>query len=71
MKLAESLPHALKARGAGEMLGISGDFALPLFKVISDSAILPHYTLSHEPAAGFAADAAARMRSCLGVAVVT
>ena len=28
--------------------------------MIEDSAILPLYTLSHEPAVGFAADAAAR-----------
>jgi hypothetical protein len=33
---------------------------LPFFKVIEESGILPHYTLSHEPAVGFAADAAAR-----------
>ena len=71
MKLAESLLHALKDRGAGELFGIPGDFALPLFKVIADSGILPYYTLSHEPAVGFAADAAARVRSGLGVAVVT
>ena len=71
MKLAESLLYALKDRGAGEIFGIPGDFALPLFKVIAESAILPYYTLSHEPAVGFAADAAARMRSGLGVAVVT
>jgi len=44
---------------------------LPLFKVIEDSAILPHYTLSHEPGIGFAADAAARYNCGLGVAVVT
>jgi indolepyruvate decarboxylase len=33
---------------------------LPFFKVIEESGILPHYTLSYEPAVGFAADAAAR-----------
>jgi len=71
MKLAESLLHALKDRGAGEIFGIPGDFALPFFKVMAESGILPYYTLSHEPAVGFAADAAARMRTGLGVAAVT
>ena len=33
--------------------------------------MLPLYTLSHEPAVGFAADAASRYRSGLGVAAVT
>lgn len=71
MNLAEALLHALKDRGAGEIFGIPGDFALPFFKVIAESGILPYYTLSHEPAVGFAADAAARYRSGLGVAAVT
>ncbi len=71
MNLAESLLHALKAHGAGEIFGIPGDFALPYFKVIEESRILPLYTLSHEPAVGFAADAAGRFRKGLGVAAVT
>jgi indolepyruvate decarboxylase len=33
---------------------------LPFFKVIEETEILPHYTLSREPGVGFAADAAAR-----------
>jgi indolepyruvate decarboxylase len=71
MNLAETLLHALKDHGAREIFGIPGDFALPLFKVIEESGILPLYTLSHEPAVGFAADAAARLRGSLGVAAVT
>ena len=71
MRLAESLLEALKDRGAREIFGIPGDFALPFFEVIETSGILPYYTLSHEPGIGFAADAAARYRSALGVAVVT
>jgi indolepyruvate decarboxylase len=71
MRLAESLLHALQAHGAREIFGIPGDFALPLFKVIEESRILPLYTLSHEPAVGFAADAAARVNCGLGVAAVT
>jgi indolepyruvate decarboxylase len=69
--LALSLLQGLKDYGAREIFGIPGDFVLPFFKVIEDSAILPHYTLSHEPGVGFAADAAARYHSGLGVAVVT
>ena len=39
--------------------------------MIEESGILPHFTFSHEPAVGFAADAAARYHHGLGVAVVT
>ncbi len=71
MNLAESLLHALKARGATEIFGIPGDFALPLFREIERCGVLPLFTLSHEPGVGFAADAAARARGGLGVAAVT
>ncbi len=71
MKLAHALLQALKDYGAGEIFGIPGDFALPFFKHIEQSGILPLYTLSHEPGVGFAADAAGRYRSTLGVACVT
>src|SRR3954462_7487723 len=69
--LAHALLTALRDHGAREIFGIPGDFVLPLFKVIEESGILPHFTLSHEPAVGFAADAAARYHCGLGVAVVT
>jgi indolepyruvate decarboxylase len=71
MRLAETLLHALRAHGAREIFGIPGDFALPFFKVIEESRVLPLYTLSHEPAVGFAADAAARVNCGLGVVGVT
>ena len=71
MKLARALLAALKDYGAAEIFGIPGDFALPFFRVIEQSNILPLYTLSHEPGVGFAADAAARYRGTLGVAAVT
>jgi indolepyruvate decarboxylase len=71
MKLAEVLLHALRTHGAQQIFGIPGDFALPFFKVIEESGVLPLYTLSHEPAVGFAADAAARVNCSLGVAAVT
>ncbi len=69
--LAAGLLQALKDYGAREIFGIPGDFVLPFYKAIEERKILPHYTLSHEPAVGFAADAAARFHQGLGVAVVT
>ena len=69
--LTERLLQALKARGATEIFGIPGDFALPMFREFERSRVLPLYTLSHEPAVGFAADAASRARGGLGVAAVT
>ncbi|HEY0859231.1 MAG TPA: indolepyruvate/phenylpyruvate decarboxylase [Albitalea sp.] len=71
MNLTERLLQALAQRGATEVFGIPGDFALPLFREIERSGLLPLYTLSHEPAVGFAADAASRARGGLGVAAVT
>ncbi|MBC8007977.1 MAG: indolepyruvate/phenylpyruvate decarboxylase [Prolixibacteraceae bacterium] len=71
MNLTESLLHALKAHGANRIFGIPGDFALPFFRIIEESRILPLHTLSHEPGVGFAADAAARVNCSLGVAAVT
>ncbi len=69
--LTARLLQALKQRGATEIFGIPGDFALPLFREFERCATLPLYTLSHEPGVGFAADAAARVRGGLGVAAVT
>jgi indolepyruvate decarboxylase len=69
--LATALLQGLKDHGAREMFGIPGDFVLPFFKAIEESNILPCFTFSHEPAVGFAADAAARYRPGIGVAVVT
>src|SRR5512147_1548772 len=71
MNVAEALLHGLKNYGAGEIFGIPGDFALPFFKVVEESGILPLYTLSHEPAVGFAADAAARFGCAPSVAAFT
>jgi indolepyruvate decarboxylase len=71
MNLARALLRALADHGAREIFGIPGDFAMAFFKVVEESAILPLYTLCHEPAVGFAADAAARARPGLGVAAVT
>ena len=71
MNVAQALLQGLRDYGAGEVFGIPGDFALPFFKVAEESRILPLHTLSHEPAVGFAADAAARVRGTIGVAAVT
>ena len=71
MNLIESLLQALKDHGARQIFGIPGDFALPYFRIIEQSKILPLYTLSHEPGVGFAADASARVNMGLGVAAVT
>ncbi|MBC7801581.1 MAG: indolepyruvate/phenylpyruvate decarboxylase [Gemmatimonadaceae bacterium] len=69
--LGRALLDALHGHGAREVFGIPGDFVLPFFKVIEESGVLPFYTLSHEPAVGFAADAAARFRGGISVAVAT
>src|SRR3954469_4626691 len=69
--LGIALLEALKEHGAREIFGIPGDFVLAFYKVIEESRILPHFTLSHEPGVGFAADAAVRYHGGLGVAVVT
>lgn len=71
MYLAKTLLRGLQRYGVAEIFGIPGDFALPLFKVIEESKILPLYTFSHEPAVGFAADAAARFHGRPSVAAVT
>lgn len=69
--LAEELLKALKSAGARAIFGLPGDYALPFFAVMERSKILPLYTMSHEPAIGFAADGAARYGGGIGVAVVT
>lgn len=69
--LGRAVIDALAAYGAQEIFGIPGDFVLPFFKVIEECRVLPFYTLSHEPAVGFAADGAARFRGGISVAVAT
>ncbi len=69
--VATALIEALAQAGAREAFGIPGDFALPFFDALEASGRLPLYTLSHEPSAGFAADAAARIRCAPSVVAVT
>ena len=71
LNLGTTVLEALRAAGVEELFGIPGDFVLPFFKVIEQSSILPLYTLSHEPAVGFAADGAARIECRPSAAVVT
>ncbi|HEY0064125.1 MAG TPA: indolepyruvate/phenylpyruvate decarboxylase [Telluria sp.] len=71
MNLSQALLQALHEHGARELFGIPGDFILAFFRQAEASGLLPIYTLSHEPAVGFAADAAARYHRRPGVAVVT
>ncbi len=66
-----SLLEALHRAGAREIFGIPGDFALPFFDAAERMPLLPLYTLSNEPSLGYAADAAARMRSAPSVVAVT
>lgn len=69
MRVGEYLFKRLKALGVEHIFGIPGDFALPLFRAL-DEAGLKCVVTTHEPSAGFAADAYARLRG-LGAAVVT
>ena len=71
MNVGEALLNALKEAGAKALFGIPGDYVLPFFDVIEESRILPLHAFSHEPAVGYAADAAARHGGGVGVAVVT
>jgi len=71
MKLAEALLQGLADHGVQQLFGIPGDFALPLFEATRAWGKLPLHTLSHEPAVGFAADAAARIASAPSAALVT
>ena len=71
MNLSQALLRALHDHGAREIFGIPGDFILGFFRQVETAGILSLYTLSHEPAVGFAADASARYHSRLGVAAVT
>lgn len=71
MKLAEALLQGLADHGVQQLFGIPGDFALPLFEATRAWGRLPLRTLSHEPAVGFAADAAARIGCAPAATLVT
>ncbi len=68
-RLAMHLFEMLHSYGVRHAFGIPGDFALSLYDALEGSP-LEIVVMTHEPSAGFAADAYSRVRG-LGVAVVT
>lgn len=69
MRVGEYLLDRLNALGVRHVFGIPGDFVLPLYQALERTSIQP-IVVTHEPSAGFAADAYARIKG-LGVALVT
>ncbi len=69
MKASEYLLERLADYGVNHIFGIPGDYVVPFFSDAERSDIRV-VTTTHEPSAGYAADAYARMRG-LGVAVAT
>ncbi len=69
MPLGEFLFAYLHARGVRHSFGVPGDFALPTFAWLDKSPIKA-ITMTHEPGAGFAADAYARVNG-IGCVCVT
>lgn len=69
MPLGEFLFEYLYLRGVRHSFGIPGDFALPTFTWLEKSKI-QSITMTHEPAAGFAADAYSRING-IGLVCVT
>jgi indolepyruvate decarboxylase len=69
MPLGQFLFEYLYRRGVRHSFGIPGDFALPTFTWLEKSRIRS-ITMTHEPAAGFAADAYSRING-IGLVCVT
>src|SRR6476659_3381591 len=69
MPLGRFLFEYLYQRGVRHSFGIPGDFALPTFTWLEKSKI-DSITMTHEPAAGFAADAYSRING-IGLVCVT
>src|SRR5262245_5435588 len=69
MSLGQFLFYHLYRRGVRHSFGVPGDFALPTFTWLEKSKI-QSITMTHEPAAGFAADAYARING-IGLVCVT
>ena len=69
MPLGQFLFEYLYRRGVRHSFGIPGDFALPTFTWLEKSKI-KNVTMTHEPAAGFAADAYSRING-IGLVCVT
>jgi indolepyruvate decarboxylase len=69
MRLASYLFTRLFELGAGHAFGIPGDLILPVYAELGHSPIRP-ILITHEPSAGFAADAYARLKG-IGLAIGT
>jgi len=69
MPMGEFLFAYLHSKGVAHAFGVPGDFALPTFAWLEKSPI-QSITMTHEPGAGFAADAYARLHG-LGLVCVT
>jgi TPP-dependent 2-oxoacid decarboxylase len=69
MPLGQFLFEYLHRRGVRHSFGVPGDFALPTFTWLEKSKI-QSITMTHEPAAGFAADAYSRVNG-IGLVCVT
>src|SRR6266487_4265775 len=69
MPLGQFLFEYLHRRGVRHSFGVPGDFALPTFAWLEKSPI-QNITMTHEPGAGFAADAYSRLNG-IGLVCVT
>src|SRR5687768_7389700 len=69
MPMGEFLFEYLHRRGVRHSFGVPGDFALPTFAWLEKSPI-ESITMTHEPGAGFAADAYSRING-IGLVCVT
>ena len=69
MPLGKFLFEYLYRRGVHHSFGVPGDFALPTFSWLEKSKI-QSVTMTHEPSAGFAADAYSRLKG-IGLVCVT
>jgi indolepyruvate decarboxylase len=69
MPMGEFLFAYLHRRGVRHSFGVPGDFALPTFAWLDKSPI-QNVTMTHEPGAGFAADAYSRLNG-IGLVCVT
>src|SRR5882757_6402249 len=69
MPMGQFLFEYLHRRGVRHSFGVPGDFALPTFAWLDKSPI-QSFTMTHEPGAGFAADAYSRING-IGLVCVT
>src|SRR4249919_1316452 len=69
MPMGQFLFEHLHRRGVRHSFGVPGDFALPTFAWLDKSPI-ESITMTHEPGAGFAADAYSRLNG-IGLCCVT